>query len=488
MQADQVYPQLITLDSNHEIALIDPRKKNRLLFLFLLLPSFVPILMSLLLGAADEIRTPDKLFFGFAFCYLVAAVSCYVWFRGRNQPLVFRGEFIVSSAIHLSQQSVRLADIKKIRIQLYGNIFTVACHGLGILIDPAVVYSGKNLKPSRLIPTLGRIFGIHWLIPDCYKCPAIDLAIKISRISEQITGEPIPIEIQQVDGRTTPYLTDKYAVLPELSCIRCRFDLRGKLLTDRCPECGAAARLSMDGESLNDLPFPLLRKLRIGAYLLANAGLIALVGVFATGELIAELPQLGFFPPEIYQLFVLIFVLASPLLFLGTLFLTVSDPQNPYLPRSRHVARLAVGVSIIASGLILISRPQLVVLLTKLPIIPIIALIPLTWYSRWLAGRIPSHKARCIAEVLLALSATFVLASLLWQIQEIVIMFFAKRVAASAAPPKPPITLPNLRMLTDVLCSLVPIAMVGLFVVIGRALGKIIHSKGSKDLSANEVA
>lgn len=186
-------------------------------------------------------------------------------------------------------------------------------------------------------------------------------------------------------------------VVADIPCRKCGYNLRGLQIDGRCPECGRAVGLSVQGDLLRFSDPRWLHMLHRGARQIIW-GVVALVaGGFGAGLLTVALPAAFLLVP-------VIMVVGYGLIVVGSWLLTEPDPSGigeDQYGTARKIIRITLVLGLIDSAIDLINtfntlppeaRQMLVILQIPLGIAAIVGMFAQLRYLRKLAMRIPDLK------------------------------------------------------------------------------------------------
>lgn len=190
-------------------------------------------------------------------------------------------------------------------------------------------------------------------------------------------------------------------VTADLPCRKCSYNLRGLSLEGRCPECGAAVGLSVQGDLLRYSDPTWVRKLQRGAKFIVYGVVVIVLGVIA-GVILGMSGGIG--SRSQVLLTGLVGLLGYGLIVVGSWLLTEPDPSGigeDQYGTSRKIIRIALAVGVLNMFLDFVTNlspvpPGVFTLLQVLQfafgIVGIVGLFAQLQYLKKIALRIPDAQ------------------------------------------------------------------------------------------------
>jgi len=284
--------------------------------------------------------------------------------------------------------------------------------GVGLrLIEPR--YITPRRRTARVLPMIGGLFSkSHLFFPCVYDASDAEIAARLQQAILAQTGRLVPVCVvagnRYVDG---PPVAVPIAQAVGIVCCECGYDLRGLASTAACPECGTPVRRSEGGFRLANANSAWVARLRLGATLLALAGLLAMLIGGAVTHFVREVVEDGDPSRRLWALAFLGTIAASILFMLGAWFFTRPNPRRVTAgePWSRRIAQglLLLPLTLIPLRMMRLCRSLEVVSIFVL-ILSLAGLFVL-WYSRAIWRLVPNRRWRTVTTVLAVLFALIML-------------------------------------------------------------------------------
>ncbi len=186
-------------------------------------------------------------------------------------------------------------------------------------------------------------------------------------------------------------------VTTDLPCRKCSYNLRGLTIDGRCPECGAAVGLSVQGDLLRFSNPAWVRTLQRGVRLIIWGVVVIILGALLAVVLAVTVPAVGLAA-------VAVPLVGYVLTLVGTWRLTEPDPSGlgeDQYGTSRRLIRITLVMGVIDAALDVVSElitvpPMIAVALLFLAIVfgiaGVVGLFAQLQYLKKLALRIPDVK------------------------------------------------------------------------------------------------